>query len=305
MLVAGIDAGGSKTECIIAESKKDKILTKTVGGPANYQIVGIEKACEEVKKTFLKAKKNVGIDEIPLLGVGLAGAGRKEDKKKLKNELSSKIKDTNIYLSDDAYIALLGATGGRKGVIVIAGTGSIAYGLKNSGKKIRSGGWGPLIGDEGSGFWIGIEAIKSAIKAIENRGENTLLVKSVKEKFSLDNFEELIPFIYNDKLPRKKIARLVPEIFELAQKGDDVSKLIVQRAIDELISLSMSVVKKLDYKENKIAVSGGLFNSKYFYNLYKKQLKKDYSLKTYKAKYSAAYGAVFFALNQIRSENNV
>ncbi|MGM0437375.1 MAG: BadF/BadG/BcrA/BcrD ATPase family protein [Bacillota bacterium] len=305
MLVAGIDAGGSKTECIIVESKNNKILTKVVGGPANYQTVGIKKACEEVKKTFLKAKRNAELNEIPLLGIGMAGAGRKEDKKKLKNELTLKIKNTNIYLSDDAYIALLGATGGNKGIVVIAGTGSIAYGLKEAGKKIRSGGWGPLIGDEGSGFWIGIEAIKKAIKAIENRGESTLLVELLKKEFSLGNFEELIPFIYNNKLPRKKIAKLVPEIFKLAQKGDHVSKLIVQRAINELISLSLSVVKKLDYKENKIAVSGGLFNSKYFYNLYKKQLKKDYSLKTYKAKYSAAYGAVFFALKQMRSENNV
>ncbi len=303
MLVAGIDAGGSKTECIIFDRKENKILARVVTGPANYQVVGIDKACQEIKLAIDEAKKKADIKKIPLLGIGMAGVGRKKDRKRLKNKLSKLLEVENFYLNDDGYIALLGATGGEKGIVVIAGTGSIAYALKKSGEKIRSGGWGPLIGDEGSGFWIGIEAIKKAVRAEENRENNTLLVKLIKEHYSFNELQELIPFIYDNDLPRKKIARLAPGVFELAQKGDILSKQLVKKAVFELSLLVSSLRERLDYKENKIAVSGGLFNSDFFYDSFKKHLKEKHSLQIYKAEYSAAYGAVFYALQENRERS--
>ncbi|MGM0409419.1 MAG: N-acetylglucosamine kinase [Bacillota bacterium] len=301
MYIAGIDAGGSKSECVIYNTETDKIISRAVSGAGNYQSIGLNKACKEINTALEKAKKKANLNKVDLLGIGTAGAGRKEDKKRLRTILDKLLITDKYYLSDDGHIALLGATAGKKGVIVIAGTGSIAYALKDSGEKLRSGGWGPIIGDEGSGFWIGLKAIKKAIRASEKRDKSTLLIPLVKKEFSMKNLENLIPFVYDNKLPKKEIASLAPAVFSLAEKGDELAIEIVEKAADELVLLALSLQGKLDYNESKIAVSGGLFKNNYFYNLFSNRL-KNYFLESYKPQFSAAYGAVFYALREAKGE---
>ncbi len=301
MLIAGIDAGGSKTECIIVDTDENQIIARAETGAANYQVVGLNEACKQIKDALEAAKKQIGISRLTALGVGLAGAGRKDDLKKIKDRMHTIIDLRNIFFSDDAYIALLGATGGSEGIVLIAGTGSIAYGLKKSGIKIRSGGWGPIIGDEGSGYWIAMEAIKRAIRASENRAPETSLRKLILQHFDFDSLEELIPFVYQGKLPRKKIAALTPEIFILAQNGEQTAVEITENAVEELALLANSLKVKLDYPEDKIAGTGGLIKSDYFHDLLERKLSKKYNMKIYKAKYSAAYGAVYLALKELKT----
>ena len=302
MLTAGIDAGGSKTECIIVDSESNNIITRAETGAANYQVVGLKKACREIKSALNQAKARAGISKLSVIGIGMAGAGRENDKIKLKKELDQII-ETEFFLTDDAQIALLGATGAKAGIVLIAGTGSIAYGLKKSGHKIRSGGWGPLIGDEGSGFWIALEAIKKAVKASENRAEATQLQALIIDYFNLDSLQELIPFIYEGELPRREIAALTPEVIKLAENGDKAAAAIIKEAVFELNLLVNSLVERLDYQEDKIFTVGGLFKSSYFSNIFADDLIKNYNLKTLSPKYSAAYGAVFFALNELKKRN--
>ncbi|MFN2340951.1 MAG: N-acetylglucosamine kinase [Halanaerobium sp.] len=302
MLTAGIDAGGSKTECIIVDSESSTIITRAQTGPANYQVVGLKKACQEIKSALDEAKAKAGISKLSVIGLGIAGAGRENDKIKLRKELNQLI-ETEFFITDDAQTAFLGATGGEAGIVLIAGTGSIAYGLKKSGHKIRSGGWGPLIGDEGSGFWIALEAIKKTVKANENRAEATKLEALIIDYFNLDSLQELIPFIYGNELPRREIAALTPKIMELAENGDKIAAEIIEEALSELSLLANSLTKRLDYQENKIFAVGGLFKSSYFLNLFKNYLKENYDLQTLRPKYSAAYGAVFFALEELKKNN--
>jgi len=300
MLTAGIDAGGSKTECIIVDSEAETIISRAETGPANLQVVGIKKAVQEIKSALEQAKAKAGISKLSVIGLGIAGAGRESDKIKLKKVLNKTIKTGNFFLTDDAQIALLGATGGRAGIVLIAGTGSIAYGLKKSDEKIRSGGWGPLLGDEGSGFWIAMEALKTAAKASDNRAEETELEDLIIEYFNFNNLQELIPFIYERELPRREIAALTPKIIKLAESGDKAAEKILKEALSELALLVNSLVERLDYPEDKIFVVGGLFKSSYFFNLFQDYLKENYNLQTLMPKYSAAYGAAFFALDELK-----
>lgn len=302
MIAAGIDAGGSKTECIIVDSESNTIITRAETGPANYQVVGLKKACQEIKSALNEAKAKAGISRVSVIGLGMAGAGRDNDKIKLKKELNQLI-ETEFFITDDAQIALLGATGGEAGIVLIAGTGSIAYGLKKSGHKIRSGGWGPLIGDEGSGFWIALEAVKKAVKASENRAESTKLEALIIDYFNLNSLQELIPFIYENELPRREIAALTPKVMEFAKNGDNAAQKIMEEAVFELALLVNSLAERLDYQENKIFTVGGLFKSSYFLNLFKNYLRENYDLQTLSPKYSAAYGAVFFALEEKKRNN--
>ena len=300
MITAGIDAGGSKTECIIIDSEAEKIISRAETGSANYQVVGLKKAGQEIKNSLEQAKAKAGISKLSVLGLGIAGAGRENDKVRLKKELNRIIEVENFFLTDDAEIALLGATGGKKGIVLIAGTGSIAYGLKKSGDKIRSGGWGPLLGDEGSGFWIAMEALKKAVKAAENRAEETELNDLIIEHFNFSSLQGLIPLIYEGELPRREIAALTPKIIESAVNGDNTAAEIIEEAAAELAVLASSLAERLDYQEDKIFAAGGLFKSDYFLNIFKAILIKSYNLKVLMPKYSAAYGAVFFALNELK-----
>lgn len=301
MLIAGIDAGGSKTECIIVDSEQNKIITRAQTGAANYQVVGLEAACQEIKLALDEAKKKADISRLKAVGIGLAGAGRKEDLLKIKNQMEKIVSIRNIFFTNDAHIALLGATGGSKGTVLIAGTGSIAYGLKENGEKIRSGGWGPILGDEGSGFWIALQAIKRVIRAEEGRAKKTDLKSLILDNFNFAKLEEIIPFVYQQKIPRQKIAALAPEIFALAQEGEETAVEICQEAAAELALLGSALNRELDYSEEKIAAAGGLIKSSYFYQLLKDKLRDNYELEVYKAKKSAAYGAVFLALRELEN----
>lgn len=301
MLIAGIDAGGSKTECIIIDSEESKIITRAQTGAANYQVVGLEAACREIKLALEQAKKRAGISRLKAVGIGLAGAGRSEDLVRIKREMEKIMNSRNFFFSSDAHIALLGATGGSAGAVLIAGTGSIAYGLKENGDEIRCGGWGPIIGDEGSGFWIGLAAVKKAVRAEDIRAEKTELKNLILEHFNFRKLEELIPFIYQQQLPRQKIAALAPAVFDLAQNGDEAALKICQEAAAELALLAHSALLKLDYQKDKIAAAGGLIKSSYFYQLLKEKLRENYELEIYKAKKSAAYGAVFLALRELEN----
>lgn len=303
MLVGGIDAGGSKTECIIYDSAKDELISRALAGPANYQVVGIDKAVFEIEKAVDYALKKADISKMPPFGIGMAGAGRESDREKISKVLAQKTGLDRFFLTDDGDIALLGATGGKKGMVLIAGTGSIAYGLKEDGRKVRSGGWGPLIGDEGSGFWIGMEAIKRSVRSIEKREKKTSLVRMLKGELDFSNLKELIPFIHGQNLPRRKIASLVPEVFKLAQNNDMIALDIVDEAVEELSLLALSLKKRLNYNEVELRAAGGLFSSDYFYNLFQKKLKKIAGMSLLRPEYSAAYGAVFYVLKKIEERD--
>ena len=305
MYIAGIDAGGSKTECIIWDTEREEVAAQSRTGPANYQVVGLNKAVGEIKQALKLVLNSVGLESIPLVGLGIAGAGREEDINRLKARLNDVSWINKFVITDDGRSALLGATGGHPGMILIAGTGSIAYGLREDGGFIRSGGWGPILGDEGSGFWLGLKAIKLVIRASEGRAQRTSLTDIVKEELKIDKLSKLVSFIHKGKLPRKKIAALVPSIIKEAENDDQSAKNLVDTGIEELLLLVKSIKARLDYNPDNISVCGGLFNSQYFYQLFAETSKNRLNLNSYKPLYSAKQGAVFYAQRKYKGEENI
>lgn len=299
MIYGGIDAGGTSTKCILVDDTGQE-LARVKTGPANYQVVGLEKAVGEIRRAVKLACQQAGLTEVDVLGIGMAGAGRREDIDRIREKLIPIEQVKRTYLTDDGEIGVLGAHGGKCGIVLIAGTGSIVYGIKEDGATIRGGGWGPFLGDEGSGFWIGLESLKAAIKSVENRGEKTRLVEIVKDKLGLDDLRELIPFIYQKELPRTEIASLAPEVINLMSR-DQVADGIIRKGIDELIRTIEGVKAQLNIAIEEVAVSGGLFESQSFYQLFTKELKNKTGLILTRPSYSAVYGAVFYGARQIDS----
>ena len=259
MHVLGIDAGGTKTVCMLAD-ERGAIIAEARGGGANLQSAGeleVEKVLHQVMEAVL-AERDVTPEAICL---GMAGVDRPDDGDAVRGIMRRIGYKSRVVVVNDALVALVAGAGDNPGVVVVAGTGSIAYGRDASGHAARAGGWGYLLGDEGGGFWIGRAALSSAVRQYDGRGPATLLTDMVLEQMKLDNPTQLIHEIYYRDLHRHAIAALAALVQRAAEAGDAVANDILSRAVTELASAAASVITRLSMRGEVFPtiLAGGIF----------------------------------------------
>lgn len=237
-----------------------------MGGGSNYQALGGEKLKKELLSVIEQLIKNNHIldAEITHIYMGLAGAGRKSDQDAIAQLFSDTNYGNKISIVSDAVIALAGAFSNRPGIILIAGTGSICFGMDSTGNLIRSGGWGYLLGEEGSGYYIGREALIAALKDFDGRGEKTSLRSIIENRFNIASIDLIIPLVYQNKIDRVAIADITPVVFEEAAKGDSVAENIVKNAGYEQGKLAKAVIRRMQNVGDEIpmALIGSIFKQK-------------------------------------------
>jgi len=144
-------------------------------------------------------------------------------------------------------------------VLLLAGTGSIACGVTRTGEVVRAGGWGYLLGDEGSGYWLGIRALQAITQASDRRKEATRLTGRILDRLGLHTPSDLIQWLYHGETPRTRdIAGLAPLVLATAADGDPIAIQIVESAVQELVRLCQAVIQQLGIEKPKIAFAGGL-----------------------------------------------
>src|SRR5690554_433761 len=258
----GIDGGGTKTRCVIAD-EKGNILGQSIGGPSNHITEGDQglKSRRVLKNVVKKASRKAGIflEDIDVVSVALAGIGLLARSKVIEDILSEVIPIQKVIQDNDAVAALVGAVLEQYGIVVIAGTGAIAVGIDKAGNRIRSGGWGHILGDEGSGFDIGRRGIIAAVRSYDGRGEDTLLIEKTAEYFNVESLDELRRVIYKNPLDRTEIAGFARCVIDAANTGDKLSVDILNIAGRELGLAASAVIRRLDLEnENfKLAPCGG------------------------------------------------
>ncbi|SES95553.1 N-acetylglucosamine kinase [Anaerobranca gottschalkii] len=299
--VLGIDGGGSKTEAY-AVDLKGKVLGVTVGESCNYYIIGLEKFIKNIRQLILQiaSMTNLKIEDLVIISLGLAGVGNSRDKELILSKLEELHLSCKYIVNSDAKISLFSGTGKLTGITVISGTGSIAFGINQQGKEFRAGGWGHILGDEGSGYDIGRKGIIAAIKNLEDRGDQTLLTKIFQEDLGITDFRELIPIIYNDSNNKKFIASLSQTVVKAAEMGDSVANKILIDAGKELSNLVFSVIQRgFDGKFfGKVVVNGSILLKvdivrEAFTNLVKE---KHEGIQVVFPQYSPALGAALLAI---------
>lgn len=271
MYLVGIDAGGSKTRVIVMQADNRKILGEAYGTGANFQQLGAAGSAKVIAETCKLALDPVLLwedrEKVDIkIGAGVAGCGREEEKLALRRELSQLMVFDELIIEDDGKTALLSAWKGKAGIVLIVGTGSIAYALDNNGVFYRAGGWGPVLGDAGSGCWLGLRSIGQALKRADRQG------KEDKLNFLLDNLnddvnnrDQLISFIYqNGSIPRKELASLAPMILDQAEKEDPFFLEIVEAGANELAAEVIGLTMKLAVEDRRIALAGGLTNNCFY-----------------------------------------
>ena len=256
--VVGIDSGGTKTVGLLAE-ETGKVLAKARGGGANLVIHG-ELAVEKVLYQVIEDLESPG--PIEAICLGMAGVDRSEEKELIEGLLRRLGLRKNIRIVNDALIALVAGAPEGMGIVVSAGTGSIAYGVDPSGETARSGGWGYLLGDEGSAFWLGHAAVRQGVRAVDGRGPATSLFERISQKLDLDVPDGLVKWFYDQELSRDRVAKLASVVQEAADDGDVAANSLLDQAAQHLARAARAVDRKLTFTESyPLVLAGGAFRA--------------------------------------------
>jgi N-acetylglucosamine kinase-like BadF-type ATPase len=259
MHVLGIDAGGTKTVCLLAD-ERGLMVSEGRGPGANLHVageLGVEKVLHEVMERAI-GDRAVVPDAICL---GIAGVDRAREMRTIRAIMRRIGHKSRVVVVNDALIALVAGAQDAPGIVIIAGTGSIAYGRNAQGEAARAGGWGHMIGDEGSGYWIGREALAAVMRASDGRGPATELTTGILANLQLDDESQLPRIIYDPEVPRMTVAALGPIVQRIAEEGDAVARRILERAADELVLAARSVATRLEMRGDPFAfyLAGGVF----------------------------------------------
>jgi glucosamine kinase len=257
ILFLGIDGGGTKTSCLIAD--ENNVLGTGFAGGSNIVRVGEDAARASLSAAIRQACAAANADPSTIRHscIGAAGAARPETRDAIQRILADLI-GGDFEIVGDTAIALEAAFGEGPGIIVIAGTGSIAYGRNAKGQTFRAGGWGFAISDEGSGHWIGRTAVSAALRARDEADTPTLLESACKI-FGVTNDEQLILKVNASP----DFAALVPAVLAAADAGDILATRVLSYAGDELARLAKLAIARLFSTGEKVPVAmvGGVFRN--------------------------------------------
>src|SRR5436190_24376319 len=241
----GVDGGVSKTAALVTDAE-GKPLGDGVAGPSNHLRVGIETAARNIERAVNKAlvTADVASREIVWAYCGIAGADHPAHRQEIVDSLNIFFPRGNFTIDNDARIALTGAIGFGAGVVVIAGTGSVAFGRNEKGAEARAGGWGPIIGDEGSGYGIARAGFAAIMRAHDGRGPATKMTEILKERYAMKP-DDLPPCVHAQTTQTDDIARFGKLVVEAAQDGDEAARAILERAGHELAAAVLGVARRL------------------------------------------------------------
>ena len=259
--VIGIDAGGTKTVCLLCDSE-GRLVAEARGEGANLHSAG-ELAVEKV----LHGLMDRVLDERPFVPaaicLGIAGVDRQADVSVVSQLMRRIGHKARIVVTNDALVALVAGVGEGPGIVVIAGTGSIAYGRNGRNQAARAGGWGYVLGDEGSGYWIGRHALRAVVRESDGRGRLTAITPHILGQLGLERPQDLVHAVYHADLKPSAIAALARCVQQARDEGDPIAQAILAEAARELAASAASVARRVGLEDEAFPffLSGGMFHA--------------------------------------------
>ncbi len=259
MHVLGIDAGGTKTVCLLADAQ-GAIVSEGRGAGANLHTAG-ELAVEKVLHEAMEAAIGERAITPAAICLGIAGVDRDDEARTVRAIMRRIGYKSRVLVVNDALIGLVAGARDEPGIAINAGTGAIVYGRNAAFEAARAGGWGHMIGDEGSGYWIGRESLAAVMRASDGRGPETRLTSDILAHLNVDDESRLPRIVYDRELPRGSVAALGPIVQRVAAQGDAVAMRILERAADELVLAARSVATRLEMRGDAFTfyLAGGVF----------------------------------------------
>jgi N-acetylglucosamine kinase-like BadF-type ATPase len=259
MHVLGIDAGGTKTLCLLADAN-GRIVADARGPGANLHVAGESGVEATLRDVIAKTIGDRAVSPAAIC-IGIAGVDRDDEALAIHAIAHGICPHARVLVVNDALIALAAGAHDAPGIVIIAGTGSIIYGRNSAGEAARAGGWGHMVGDEGSGYWIGREAVAAVMRASDGRGPATRLTAEILAHFSVADVSRLPRIVYDRDVPRVNVAALGPIVQRVAETGDAVALRILERGADELAIAARSVTTRLEMRGDAFTfyLAGGAF----------------------------------------------
>lgn len=296
----GVDGGQSSTTALVGD-EAGRVLGAGRGGPCNHAsaVEGRARFERAIRESVAAAMAQAGLDAGTRFEAACFGmSGGSSEKRSI---LAATIDAGQLIVTTDAEIALAGATGTGQGIIVIAGTGSIALGRNGQGILARAGGWGYIFGDEGSAFDIVRQALRAALRMQEGWGPATCLRQVLLDATQSQDANEALHRFYGPDWTRDRVAALAPLVDEAATGGDSVAGEILNYSAQQLAILAASVRsqlwKPLDAVE--LAFTGGVFSSRMLSERFRLLIELDSRTRCGPPKYDPAEGALLEAYRAV------
>lgn len=259
MILVGVDAGGTRTRAVAVREDGTRVAA-AAGGPVNPYRLGLPGAAREISLTVRRA---VGRRRPAVVVAGVAGSDDAGVGVSLQRSLRRRLGIRDLHVVSDAAIALDGALPGLPGVVVIAGTGSVAFGRSADGRQARAGGWGYLVGDEGSGFALGRAVLARVLRAFDGRQAETPLTPLALAALGARDAAEIAAQVR--RLDVAAVAGLAESALRAAQEGDAEADAMIERAAGDLSAAAEAVARRLGLADGApVATVGGLFADRTF-----------------------------------------
>jgi N-acetylglucosamine kinase-like BadF-type ATPase len=256
--VIGLDAGGTKTVGLLAD-ESGTVLRDARAGGGNLTTEG-ELGVEKVLFQVIDALDPPAPVEAVCLGI--AGADRPAHRELVREMLARLGFRRRVRVVHDAVVALAAGAPDGVGLVIVAGTGSVAYGSDPEGRTARSGGWGWLLGDEASAFWLGHAAVRQGIRGADGRGPETSLYERICRRVDAGSPQDLADWFYAQDRPRTGVAELAGVVEEAAGEGDEAAAALLDQAADHLARAARAVAGRLTFPEPyPLVLAGGTFRA--------------------------------------------
>lgn len=295
----GIDGGGTKSR-MMAVDIDERPIGEALGGSTNMASnphEAVAKTLKDLFSDFLTAH-NLKQEDCLSIAIGSAGLDSEKSHHVMEEMIRAVGFSCPVVAVNDSLLVLAAATKGGPGIVVISGTGAVAYGLGADGQTVRCGGWGHLLDDGGSAYWLGKEALRAAFFSYDGRGPKTVLEQVFKEKFDTDALPDCIDAVYG-RFNKSDIAQYAREVEQGAKNGDAVCMRILREGAQELYWLADTVAQKLGAAALDVIVSGGnIINNNLLYELFVQKLQENHpQLRVRKIDKEPVMGAIYLALN--------
>lgn len=302
--IVGVDGGGTKTAVTIIHDQEDALLTFTVG-PINYNGGDADAIAVSFEEIFNRTKLYCSnLEEVTHICIGAAGVSNPT----VVHFLEKHVRDNGyigpLTITGDQETALYGAQNAMQGIILIAGTGSICFGVNEKGEQHRTGGFGHLIDDKGSGYCIGRNLLSILVQAEDGRMTDTIIPALVYEQLGLSTVKEIIGFVYHKNTTKKDIAKLAPIMTTACEKGDAQALELAEQCAASLFELVVPVIERLELYESPIAVAGSVLQkSRFVKDALERKLARTYpQTKLILPIRDAAYGAVLLGRSKMKND---
>ncbi|MCD6238611.1 MAG: hypothetical protein DRP50_04465 [Thermotoga sp.] len=271
--LCAIDMGQTNVRWEIFTQGKQIYKGETGAGIINLFLPGgKERFYQNLKVIRTKTERAIGPRRFQIISVGSTGIRENSPEYPIAFDiLKSVFGNSKIILKSDMYMTHLGNFRGKEGIILHSGTGTFAFAIDSKGCIMKVGGWGYLLGDEGGGYWIGLEGIKAALKAYEGIIEYTSLKNDLFEFLGIERIEDVKPLIYSKRFERKNVAKFACNVLSAANGNDRIARTILERGARFMACLVMPIIRNLTFCKIDIKLTGAIYSNSQFYRTVTKQ----------------------------------